>query len=155
MTRRSSSPAHIVALNDSPVLLELLTKLLQEEGYRFSGRGVNTRDFPAIVAAAADVIVLDLPTGNEDTGWVLFQMLKAEPATRSIPVVLCTGAVVDIEARPWLLDSIGVQVVYKPFTLQDVLTAITAALGTAAPPRSGTSGTTSPNGSTDHEPDRD
>lgn len=69
-------------------------------------------------------------------------------------MVLCTSAVHHVEAQRWLLDPMGVWVVFKPFTPDDVLTGITAALNNGVSPVPRTSETSSPNESTDHDPDQ-
>lgn len=120
-----------------------------------SGQRVSTRDFPTIVELTPELIILDLLTGSEDAGWVLLQMLKMTPSTQAIPIVLCTGAFDHVAAQRWLLDPIGVWVVYKPFTREALLASITAALNNASPSVDGTNGITSPNGSTDQDPPRD
>ncbi len=150
-----SSATHILALNDSPAMGDLLAELLKDEGYQATAMSYRTNDLPAIAAASPDLIVLDVLTGSEQAGWRLVERLKAEPGTRAIPIVLCTNALEQVEAMWWLVDPIGIWVVPKPFTFDDVLQAIEAALGDANPARPGTGTSISPNGSTDGIPDQD
>lgn len=61
---------------------------------------------------------------SDDSGWALLQMLKMEPRTQAIPVVLCTGAVRQVEALRPHLDQTGVRVIIKPFNIADLLRAV-------------------------------
>ena len=48
-------------------------------------------------------------------------MLKMDPATAVIPVVLCTGAVTEVKALESHLAEMGIAVVLKPFDLDHLL----------------------------------
>ncbi len=69
--------------------------------------------------------------------------------------MLCTDAVDSSEATRWLFDPTGIWVVPKPFTFDDVLAAIAAALDDPTPETPGAWTSISPNGSTDRPPDQD
>ncbi len=82
---------------------------------------------------APDQIVLDYMWASDAAGWSPLQMLKMEPRTRKIPVMLCTGAVREIDALRPHLEEMGVRVVIKPFEIAELLEQINSALGTAEP----------------------
>jgi CheY-like chemotaxis protein len=65
---------------------------------------------------------------EEDSGWSTLQMLRMSPKLGSIPVVLCTGAVREVEALSGHLLEMGVRVVLKPFSIYRLLDVITEAL---------------------------
>ena len=121
-------PTHILALNESRDVLQLFTDLLEEEGYRVTTQPYTSKDFGAIVTMAPDLIVLDYMWASDDAGWSLLQMLKMEPRTRKIPVVLCTGAVREVDALRPHLEEMGVRVVIKPFDIAELLEQIKSAL---------------------------
>ena len=75
-----------------------------------------------------DVIILDWIFGQEDLGMQLLQRLKLRPSTVSIPVLVCTAAVRQVQYVASFLQSKDVAVIFKPFTVDELLSAITTAL---------------------------
>ena len=122
---------HILAINNEPDMLTLFTQLLEDEGYRVSTRRYAERDIDAIATLAPDLIVLDYMWPTEDAGWTLLQMLKASPRTTRIPIVLCTGAVREVDELAGRLAEMMVSVVLKPFDIEELLEKITTALNEA------------------------
>jgi CheY-like chemotaxis protein len=55
-------------------------------------------------------------------------MIRLDPTTAKIPVVVCTAAVHIVEQLQAHLASMGIRVVLKPFELDHLLTAIRDAL---------------------------
>jgi CheY-like chemotaxis protein len=76
-----------------------------------------------------DLIVLDDMWANEDASWSLLQMLRMDPATETVPIVLCTEAVHEVKALAEHLIGIGVTVVLKPFNIDQLVDAIRERLG--------------------------
>jgi CheY-like chemotaxis protein len=66
---------------------------------------------------------------NEDASWSLLQMLRMDPATVAVPIVLCTGAVHEVKALEEHLVTMGVTVVLKPFNIDQLVDAIRERLG--------------------------
>ena len=118
---------HILVINDSPDILNLFTELLTDEGYR-----VTTDTFTVemsilydhINKVQPDLIILDMIIGREDLGWQLTQMLKMSPKTSEIPLILCTGAVRQVEELATHLNNLAIGVVLKPFELDRLLEVI-------------------------------
>lgn len=82
---------------------------------------------------APDLIVLDYMWASDDAGWSLLQMLKMEPRTRATPVVLCTGAVREVDNLRPHLQEMGVRVVINPFNITELLREIAAVLESTKP----------------------
>lgn len=118
---------HILVINDSPDILNLFTELLTDEGYR-----VTTDTFTVemsilydhITQIRPDLIILDMIIGREDLGWQLTQLLKMSPKTKGIPLILCTGAVKQVEELATHLNNLAIGVVIKPFELDRLLEVI-------------------------------
>ena len=66
---------------------------------------------------------------NEDASWSLLQMLRMNPGTVAVPIVLCTGAVHEVKALEEHLVTMGVTVVLKPFNIDQLVDAIRERLG--------------------------
>src|SRR3954452_6512046 len=115
---------HILVINDTPAIIELFTILLSEEGYRVS-TDLFTSETDVMLARVKadrpDLIVLDFIILDEQRGWQFLELLKLDPATRDIPVIVCTAAVTLVEQLQTHLQTMGVRVVLKPFDIDHLL----------------------------------
>lgn len=125
---QQSKRTHILAVDESDDILELFRILLEEEGYRVTTHSYITKDLKRIAALDVDLIILDYMWEYEDSGWSFLQMLKMNPASEAIPVVLCTGAVARVRELGAHLQHMNVRVVIKPFDLDHLLGEIVLAL---------------------------
>ena len=119
---------HILAIDNSQAVLDLFRELLEGEGYRVSVQSYVDKDVEAIKDLAPDLIILDYMWKAEDGGWSLLQLLRMNPGTKEIPIVLCTGAVAEASELEPHLAEMGVRVVLKPFDLDDLLGVIRESL---------------------------
>lgn len=110
----------ILAVNDDPAILELFHDLLSDEGYdvttdTFLG---DTRELHhTILDMQPDLVILDFIIGDEGGGWQLLQTLQMDPKTEKIPIVVCTGAVKQVDELSAHLEKMGIKVVIKPFNI--------------------------------------
>jgi CheY-like chemotaxis protein len=128
---------HILAINNDPAVLGLFRDLLEDAGYRASTQNYVDRDLAQIKRLRPDLIVLDYMWATEDASWSLLQMLRMDPATTRIPIILCTGAVREVEALADHLLAMDVTVVLKPFNIDHLIDAIGDQLGADRATRSG------------------
>ncbi len=137
-TDRTSSPngyqPHILAINNDPAVLALFRDLLHEAGYQVSTQTYVDRDLAQITVLKPNLIILDYMWANDDASWSLLQMLRMDPATAATPIVLCTGAVREVEVLASHLLDMGVTVVLKPFNIDQLVDAIRAHLTPEHPP---------------------
>lgn len=137
MAGTDESRKHIVVINDSADILNLFADLLGEEGYR-----VTTDAFTVGIGALhthikeldPDLVILDLIIGHEDFGWQLVQLLKMDPTSKQIPLIICTGMARQVEELSGQLSNLGVGVVIKPFELTALLDQITVVMGSGLAP---------------------
>lgn len=122
---------HILVVNDTQDILEIFRMLLESEGYRVTLSSFPLQKAADIEQLNPDLIILDVIFGEEKLGWQMLQLLKMQPITASIPVIICTAAEKAVREMEGYLVSKNVIVVYKPFELDDLLTAITHALQSA------------------------
>ena len=126
-------PEHILAVNDDRELLCLYTEMLTDEGYRVSVATIPTTDLADVHAVAPDLVVLDLIVGGRDRGTAFIELLRSDPTTRALPVLVCsadTERLADIAGR---LAAWGCLVVEKPFDVDVFLEAVRAALSDTVP----------------------
>ena len=118
---------HILCINHSREILNLLRDLLEEEGFRVSTLRAVDRDLDAIAALKPDVITIDYMWSTSDNEWTILTLMTMDPRTSGIPVILCTGAVAEVNALREHLSLLGVRVVLKPFPIDDLIQAVRAA----------------------------
>ena len=119
---------HVLAINNDQAVLALYRDLLEDEGYRVSTQTYVDHDLAKIAAVKPDLIVVDYMWADEDASWTLLQLLRMDPGTAGIPVVLCTGAVREVEALQAHLAEMGVRVVLKPFNIDRLVEVVAEAL---------------------------
>jgi CheY-like chemotaxis protein len=68
----------------------MLLRRLRRRGYEVSAAGDGQEGIAAAQAAAVDLILMDLSLPVLD-GWEAARRLKADPATRSIPIIALTA----------------------------------------------------------------
>jgi two-component system, OmpR family, response regulator VicR len=117
---------HILVINDTQEILDLMQELLEEEGYRVT-TSLALLDLAKVRALAPDIIVQDLLfEGTQELGWKFLTLMRLDPQLARIPLVLCTAAVrtVNDPEMAEQLDRQGIRVVLKPFTIDDLLTTL-------------------------------
>lgn len=102
--------------------------LLTDEGYNVTTRVFMERNLPEIAALDPDLIILDYQWASDDDGWSLLQMLRMNPPTAKIPIILCTGAVRHVLDTESHLEEMGIRTVFKPFELDTLLSMVAEAL---------------------------
>jgi two-component system, OmpR family, response regulator VicR len=125
MTTDGRQP-HILIINDTQEILDLMQELLEDEGYRVT-TSLALLDLDKVKALAPDVIVQDLLfEGTQELGWKFLTLARLDPALARIPLVLCTAAVrtVNDPEMAEQLDRQGIRVVLKPFLIDDLLTTL-------------------------------
>lgn len=121
---------HIMVINDSAEILSLFTDLLNEEGYRvttgiFSGEIGQLKQ--QVMDLKPDLLILDMIVGREDNGWQLIQLMKMDPKSNDIPMIICTGMARRVEELGTHLSRMNIGVILKPFDIQRLLDMIDAA----------------------------
>jgi DNA-binding response OmpR family regulator len=114
----------ILAIADDPSILPLFRDLAKMEGYHISIHVYIDLDLIEITTLQPNVIILDCVGAIEDASWTLLLLLRRKSATVAIPLILCTGSVRDVELLPPHLTVMGISVVIKPFTIDQLCEAI-------------------------------
>lgn len=114
--------ADILAIDDTPENLELLSQLLKDSHYKVRSVTKGTTAIRAAQAAPPDLILLDINMPGMG-GYEVCEKLKADDRTREVPVIF-------ISASDETLDKVrafevgGVDFVTKPFQVEEVLARI-------------------------------
>jgi CheY-like chemotaxis protein len=107
----------ILHIEDEPDIVELVRRWLEEDGEH---QVIHAKDGAAGIASALevrpDLILLDLNLGKFSIdGWEVNRRLKADPATRDIPVIALTAHAQRVEHRNRALAEGMNEHISKPF----------------------------------------
>jgi DNA-binding response OmpR family regulator len=116
--------ARILVVNDDQGILELFRLLLESEGYEVHLSKICFEDVHDVERLRPDLIILDVKLGYHAEGLVLLQELKMYRPTSDIPVLLCTAAISLMREQEDVLREKGIPIVYKPFDIEELLTAV-------------------------------
>lgn len=108
----------ILVVDDDPAIRQILSTLLTATGYRVDGCGLAAEALSMIATAAPDLVLLDLDLPDR-SGHEVLEEIRADPATRLLPVVVLTGqatkeqklraireGVTDFLAKPFLPEEL-------------------------------------------------
>jgi PAS domain S-box-containing protein len=114
--------ADILAIDDTPENLQLLSQLLTERNYKVRSVTKGTTALRAAQAAPPDLILLDINMPGMG-GYEVCERLKANDLTRQIPVIFISalGETLD-KVRAFQVG--GVDFVTKPFQVEEVMARI-------------------------------
>lgn len=124
MADKGREAKHILVVNDTEEMVELLRDILVATGHRVSGTTFAPEELAEVKKAAPDLVILDLVMGGENLGWQLLQKMKLSPDTANIPAIVCTAAADSVRQQEGWLASKGVKIVLKPFSLTDLERAV-------------------------------
>jgi CheY-like chemotaxis protein len=84
------SAKYVLIVDDDPDLVETVSMILESKGYEVGKAYDGIEGEEAIKQRRPDVLVLDVMMPRKN-GYQLCKELKADPATKAIPVVLLTA----------------------------------------------------------------
>ncbi|MDM0033669.1 response regulator [Variovorax sp. J22P271] len=84
------SPHRILIVEDNEMNLDMLTRRLSRQGFEISAAADGAQAVALAASAAPDLILMDMSLPVMD-GWQATRALKAEAATRAIPVIALTA----------------------------------------------------------------
>jgi CheY-like chemotaxis protein len=115
--------ARVLILDDDPIWSDLYRTTLEEQGYTTVVASALP-DIETVTDLQPDLILLDHFHGSTPPGWIFLIQLKTFAETEQIPVVVCTADREAVNAQIHDLAIFNVNVVYKPFDLNDFCSAI-------------------------------
>jgi len=123
---------HVAVINDTEEILDLFEEILTEMGHRVTKFTYAPHDGEAIAELKPDLVIVDfILGGREFLGWQLLQKLRMRRDTENVPLIACTAAVKEVREMEGQLAKSNIRIVLKPFRVDDLERAITAALGGA------------------------
>lgn len=124
----------ILVLDDDAVIRDLISEVLQDEGFRVVAAESLT-EMLKVAPKHADLLITDF--------WINFQALglraieQVRQATYpDLPAIICTAALKESEDHKAEIAQLGAHLLLKPFTIDEFLDMVNRALKSAVPDRS-------------------
>lgn len=114
-----TSPRTLLVVDDEPEIVKLVTKIFEARGLRVVAARDGQEALDQVKKERPDLILLDLDLPRID-GWDVCKRVKADAATKMIPIVMMTAAHASPEAAQRGVESGADEYVAKPF-LREVL----------------------------------
>jgi DNA-binding response OmpR family regulator len=121
-------PTRVLIAEDDRNIVELLSFILERDGYEVVAALDGEAAIDRLRSDPPDMMILDvmLPKLN---GFEVLKLLKADPALRSLPVIILTAKGQAHDRR--MAEEIGVDAfMTKPFSNRDVVEAVRRATAT-------------------------
>jgi len=121
----------VIVVDDEPRILRMLTSFLQVEGYEALGAVSAEAALPLCAEQLPDLVMLDIHLPGMD-GIEACRLLRAQPDTMLVPVIIFSGHVTRVEAAA--AGELGARIVRKPFKLEELKKVVAHEIGKAGPP---------------------
>ena len=121
----------VAVVNDEAVFAQLLDTVLRDEGYDTLLLQAGEVAYASIKQHSPRAILLDINIDTPQTSWRFVDLLLLDPATASIPLIICTVADQTLRDRTPKLRAAGYTIVEKPFSLGEVLEKVREATDTS------------------------
>jgi CheY-like chemotaxis protein len=126
---REKLMALITVVNDDTAFLRLMHQLLKSHGYDVLLHREGARAHSQIRETRPDLVILDIRLERKDTGWMVLDLLRLDPETRDIPVIICSADAVNLQAKRDMLQQQGYETLEKPFDLEMLLAMVRQKIG--------------------------
>jgi CheY-like chemotaxis protein len=121
LRRYEMSVPVIAVVNDDSAFLHLMHQLLTDEGYETILHTVGSTAYEMIKERKPDLVVLDIRMDEPGAGWLVLDLMRLDPETASIPVIVCTADALQLREKQDQLAKYNASSLEKPFELQDLL----------------------------------
>jgi DNA-binding response OmpR family regulator len=113
----------VLLVDDAPEIRDFVTMFLKDEGFDVAACGAAEDALTQIDRAVPDLLILDgrLPRMS---GWECLELLRASAQTVTLPVLLLTAAVDELERGQQQPPDACTAFLAKPFDLDDLLATI-------------------------------
>jgi DNA-binding response OmpR family regulator len=113
----------VVCVEDEPEMIDLIRLILSRKGFEVVGADGGKKGLEAIREQKPDLVLLDLMMPDMD-GWEVYQQMKADKATRDIPVIVVTAKAQSIDKVLGLHIAKVDDYISKPFSPQELLDSV-------------------------------
>lgn len=128
MSQEPTTPSRecILVVDDTPVNLTLVTKILSRQGYQVQIASSGKQALNSAQSAPPDLILLDILMPEMD-GYEVCQQLKGDERTKDIPVIFIS-ALNEVFDKVKAFSIGGIDYISKPFQMQEFLARVESQL---------------------------
>jgi two-component system response regulator VicR len=126
----------ILCVEDEPEMIDLIRMILARKGFEVLGAAGGVEGLRLIQSEHPDLVLLDLMMPDMD-GWEVYQQMKADEKTRSIPVIVVTAKAQSVDKVLGLHIAKVDDYIAKPFSPQDLMASVERVLQKAAEQKAG------------------
>ncbi|MDI6696184.1 MAG: response regulator [Anaerolineales bacterium] len=119
----SDAVRRVVYIEDEPEMIDLVRLILSRKHYEVIGANGGREGLDAIRKMLPDAVLLDLMMPDMD-GWDVYQQLKADEATRNIPVIVVTAKAQNIDKVLGLHIAKVDDYISKPFSPKELVDSL-------------------------------
>jgi diguanylate cyclase (GGDEF)-like protein/PAS domain S-box-containing protein len=119
-TKKGRMPVNILCIDDNDEVLELLTSILEPAGYNIITANSSKQGIEKAIAYKPDLIILDLMMPEVD-GFETAQILKSNPSTMDIPILILTAKDLTVDDKLRLAGKVENFIQKSHFTKEDLL----------------------------------
>ena len=113
----------ILCIEDEQEMIDLIRLILSRRGFDVRGANRGEEGLKIIRKDHPDLILLDLMMPDMD-GWEVYQQMKADEATKNIPVIVVTARAQSIDKVLGLHIAKVDDYIAKPFSPQELLNSV-------------------------------
>ena len=131
---QTAARRRIAIVDDDVVFVELMHELLAlGEGYEVVSCTNHLSSLEFVTEAQPDVLILDLMMGREQIGAAVIELLRDDPRTADVPILVCSAAAPTLLRSACALRARGaVETITKPFDIDEMLRLIERLVGMRA-----------------------
>lgn len=111
----------VAVIDDDPDITEVIAEILSDEAYEpvVWRKGAGAYEF--IKRERPLAVILDVRMETPDAGLKVAEELAADPETKDIPIIMCSGEHEFVRANKQRLHGLSFSVVGKPFSIPRLL----------------------------------
>jgi DNA-binding response OmpR family regulator len=118
----------ILCIEDEQEMIDLIRLILNRRGFEVKGANGGKEGLEIIRNEHPDLVLLDLMMPDMD-GWEVYQQMKADEASKDIPVIVVTAKAQSIDKVLGLHIAKVDDYIAKPFSPQELLNSVDNVLG--------------------------
>jgi CheY-like chemotaxis protein len=118
----------IAVVNDDTIFLEMMAAVLEEQGWETRVYKEKGNAFAKLQQDPPDLIILDIRMESPETGWTLLELFTLDRRLCTIPVIVCSAAIMDLRVHEDWLNQNGIAVLPKPFNIKQLYDEVEEAL---------------------------
>jgi len=113
----------ILCIEDEPEMIDLIRLILGRKGFEVSGATGGQDGIYKVRHEKPDLVLLDLMMPYVD-GWEVYQQMKADDATKNIPVIVVTAKAQSIDKVLGLHIAKVDDYIAKPFSPKELIDSV-------------------------------